>query len=340
MLAAAGMLPAHAVSYSGAADCRIAAVEPSPIGALRWDGACKDGYADGKGKLQWTADGGKYAIEGSLVRGEISGEAKLTSREGIYTGMLKNGIPHGQGYFEYANHGGWYEGVLANGKPEGAGIYLAADRSKYTGYWKDGKRHGLGQQVFSLGGSYQGQWQNDVFHGHGTIVYAGNARRHEGEFADGRPAGLAAPDVDTGVYALKDMPRIGSHLASDRATGPVPPLATWAQLTEPQKNRIRAPYLALAHGDDPPYPLHGRRELSQIIQRLTEKHEGVLGRAAVLVTIGADGKAKNGSVYASTNPTLGTLILQAMMVQKYKPASCQGVPCEMGYALDLDYTVE
>jgi hypothetical protein len=342
MLAAAGMMPVHATSYIGAADCRFAEVQPSPAsaGAVRWAGACKDGYAEGKGSLQWTADGGKYSIEASLVRGEISGEAKLTSREGIYTGMLKNGLPHGQGYFEYANQGGWYEGALANGKPEGPGIYLAPDRSKYTGHWKDGERHGLGEQSFSLGGSYQGQWQNDVFHGRGTIVYAGSARRYEGEFVDGRPAGVPAPEVDTKEYVLKDAPRIGSHLASDRATSPVPPLATWAQLTEPQKNRVRAPYLALERGDDPPYPLHGRRELFQLIQRLTEKHEGIVGTASVLVTIGADGKAKNGSVYAGTNPALGKLMLQTMMVQKYKPASCQGVPCEMGYAVDLDYTLE
>lgn len=342
MLAAAGMMPARAASYTGAADCRFAEVQPSPASAdaVRWEGACKDGYAEGKGSLKWTADGGKYTIEASLVRGEISGEAKLTSREGIYTGMLKNGLPHGQGYVEYANGGGWYEGALANGKPEGAGIYLAPDRSKYTGHWKDGKRHGFGEQSFSLGGSYQGQWQNDVFHGRGKIVYAGSARRYEGEFVDGRPAGVPAPEVDTKEYKLKDIPRIGSHLASDRATSPVPPTATWAQLTEPQKNRIRAPYLALERGDDPPYPLYGRRELFQLIQRLTEKYEGVLGSASVMVTIGADGRAKNGSVYAGDNPALGKLILQTMMVQKYKPASCQGTPCEMGYALDLDYTLE
>lgn len=342
MLAAAGMMPAHAASYGGAADCRFAAVEPAPASAdaVRWNGSCKDGYAEGKGSLQWTADGGKYTIEASLVRGEISGEAKLTSRQGTYTGMLKNGLPHGQGYFEYANQGGWYEGMLANGRPEGPGIYLAADRSKYTGHWKGGDRHGFGEQSFALGGSYRGQWQNDVFHGRGTIVYAGSARRYEGEFVDGRPAGVPAPEIDTKEYKLKDRPRIGSHLASDRATSEVPPEATWAQLTEPQKNRVRASYLALERGDEPPYPLYGRRELFQLIQRLTEKYDGVLGRAAVLVTIGADGKPKNGSVYAGTNPALGQLILQAMMVQKYKPASCQGVPCEMGYNVDLDYAIE
>lgn len=342
ILAAAGMMPAHAASYGGAADCRLAAVEPSPAsaGAVRWDGPCKDGYAEGKGRLQWTADGGKYAIEANLVRGEISGDAKLTSKEGVYTGMLKNGLPHGQGYFEYADHGGWYEGALANGKPDGPGIYLAADRSKYTGHWKNGKRHGIGEQSFALGGSYAGQWQDDVFHGRGKIVYAGSARRYEGEFVDGRPVGVPAPEVDTKEYVLKDRPRIGSHLASDRATSPVPPLATWAQLTEPQKNRVRAPYLALERGDDPPYPLYGRRELVQLIQRLTEKHEGIVGSASVLVTIGVDGKAKNGSVYAGTNPTLGKLMLQSMMVQKYKPASCQGAPCEMGYAVGYDYNVE
>lgn len=339
-LAVVFALPAGAASYLGAADCRIATPQPVPSGTLAWNGACKDGYAEGKGTLLWSADRNTYIIEGTLVRGEVSGEAKLKTRAGVYIGTLRQGIPHGQGYFEYANHGGWYEGAIVDGKYEGTGIFLAADRSRYTGYWKAGKRHGFGEETFGLGGSYKGQWENDVFHGRGTITYAGSGRQYEGEFREGRIAGLAPLEVDTKRYAMKEIPRVGSHLPEERGTSPFPPAAKWENLSEVQKNTLRAMYPALERGDDPPYPVYGTRELYQAVLRQTELHDGVFGTASVLLVVGADGKPKQANIVATTNPQLAKVVATTMMVQKYKPASCQGKPCEMAYSVDLDYEIK
>ncbi|MET0981625.1 MAG: hypothetical protein ABWY02_05960, partial [Telluria sp.] len=113
-------------AWLGTADCRIASLKPAPSGVVSWTGACVDGYASGKGVLAWNAPGlDKVTLEATLVRGEVSGEAKMTTRAGVYIGTLRQGIPHGQGYFEYANQGGWYEGAIVDGKYEGAGIYLS-----------------------------------------------------------------------------------------------------------------------------------------------------------------------------------------------------------------------
>jgi hypothetical protein len=62
-LAFAWAIPAGAADYLGAADCRIAALAPAPSGALAWNGACKDGYAEGKGTLQWTVGKQAHTIE-------------------------------------------------------------------------------------------------------------------------------------------------------------------------------------------------------------------------------------------------------------------------------------
>lgn len=336
----AGALPAGAATYLGAADCRIAAVAPAPSGQLAWNGACKDGYAEGKGTLQWSNGKEAYTIEGTLVRGEVGGEARLTSASGVYIGTLRQGIPHGQGYFEYANHGGWYEGAIVDGNYEGAGIFLAADRSRYTGYWKAGKRHGFGEETFGLGGSYKGQWENGVFHGRGTMTYAGSGRQYEGEFRQGRIAGLAPLEVDTQRYVMKDIARVGSHLPEERATSLFPPAVTWENLSEVQKNTLRAMYPALERGDDPPYPLYGTRELYQAVLRQTELHDGVFGKVSVLLVVGADGKPKQANIVATTNAQLAKVVATTMMVQKYKPASCQGKPCEMAYPVDLDYGIK
>ena len=339
LLAGATAIPAGAAPELGAAGCRIAALEPAPAGAVAWNGACKDGYAEGKGRLEWNAGKGTHTIEGTLVRGEVSGEAKLTTKAAVYIGTLRQGIPHGQGYFEYANQGGWYEGAIVDGKYEGAGIFLATDRSRYTGHWKAGKRHGFGEETFGLGGSYKGQWDNDVFHGRGTITYAGSGRTYEGEFQNGRIAGQAPVEVDNRRYALKERSFVGSHLPGESATSFLPPRAKWEQLSEQQKNTLRASYPALEHGDDPPYPLHGQWELSDTVIRLTEKLDGIHGTARVMVMVGADGKPKQATVYAASNPELARYVSTTMMVQKYKPASCRGKPCEMAYAVDLDYGI-
>ncbi|MET0983618.1 MAG: energy transducer TonB, partial [Telluria sp.] len=269
---------------------------------------------------------------------------------GVYIGTLRQGIPHGQGYFEYANQGGWYEGAIVDGKYEGAGIYLSANRSRYTGYWKAGKRHGFGEETFGLGGAYKGQWENDVAHGRGTITYAGSGhagsghagsgRKYEGEFRDGRIAGLAPLEVDTKRYVMKEAPRVGSHLPEERATSLFPPAAKWEELSEVQKNTLRTMYPALERGDDPPYPLYGTRELYQAVLRQTELHDGVFGTVNVLLMVGADGKPKQANIVATTNPQLAKVVATTMMVQKYKPASCQGKPCDMAYPVDLDYGIK
>src|SRR5437763_833523 len=53
--------------WYGAPDCRIAPVDKPPIDEVRWRGPCKDGYAEGRGVLEWRDDKHVgYALEGSL----------------------------------------------------------------------------------------------------------------------------------------------------------------------------------------------------------------------------------------------------------------------------------
>src|SRR5690606_10399718 len=119
----------------------------------------------------------KLRLEATLANGEVSGEGILTTKDYTYTGTLKNGVPHGSGYFEYAGNGGWYEGEVAEGKRHGKGIYIDFDRSRYAGVWAGGKRNGWGEASFATGGSYAGAWKDNRFDGHGSIVYAGAGHR-------------------------------------------------------------------------------------------------------------------------------------------------------------------
>lgn len=61
---------AEPAAFLGKPGCRIAPITPAPAGEVIWTGGCKDGYADGQGKLTWDVDGeGTRRLEAVLVRG-------------------------------------------------------------------------------------------------------------------------------------------------------------------------------------------------------------------------------------------------------------------------------
>lgn len=70
-------------------------------------------------------------------------------RIGIYTGVLKNGLPEGNGSFQSKNDEGieWiYTGEWKDGKLEGQGECKWEDGTEYIGDYKAGLPHGVGKQ--------------------------------------------------------------------------------------------------------------------------------------------------------------------------------------------------
>jgi hypothetical protein len=123
--------------------CKIANPDPKPGETVTWSGACKDGYAEGEGDMQWYLEGkpaGHYV--GSLAHGALSGNGKLT-------------LPDGTSY-----EGGWL-----NGKQEGKGTLKAADGGTYQGEWKNGEPHGRGVMRSGSGESVSGMWKEGIYIG-------------------------------------------------------------------------------------------------------------------------------------------------------------------------------
>lgn len=267
------------------------------------------------------------------------GETVLKTPAYTYTGTLKSGLPHGEGYFEYTNSRGWYEGEVANGVPHGKGIWLQVDRSRYAGQWLDGKRNGWGEATFSTGGSYTGGWKDNKFDGHGKIVYAGSGRTYEGLFKDGRVAGLPEPELDKGRYAIKAGVAGSRAARQDRVTGYVPLDSGWNALTQAQKNKVLTNYPALEAGDEPPFPVKGERALFDAVARINEAVGVVEGDLGVHVLIGKDGKPVTVTTYGAPDPALVRAISNLMLLQEYKPAVCRGAPCDMVYGLKFAFTV-
>jgi hypothetical protein len=326
---------AEQAAWFGEPDCRIANVGSRPQGnAVKWSGRCEDGYAEGEGTLTWKVSGQVVKVDAILARGEISGDAQMSTGGATYIGTFLHGVPHGHGFIEYAGGKGKYEGDLVQGKRDGYGKLVEQDLSSYEGQWKNNLRHGTGKQLFALGGSYEGEWKNDKFDGHGTIVHAGSGRRYEGEFKDGQvveAAPRAAPEV--GHYSLK-YPR--SDKEQIVAFGPLD--ATWQQLTPGQQNLVKNWYKALEDGDEPPYPLDGTGRLYATVG--TFRNAGFSkwnGDLLVHILVGKDGKPKSVKAFNSPHPEFTRVISMALMGQQFKPAVCHGEPCEMMYPISFSF---
>jgi hypothetical protein len=312
-------------------NCRIAGLVPPPAQPVVWKGGCRDGYADGKGVLEWKpADKPALVVEGVMAKGQFAGEATLRDSTGLtYIGTLLDGQPHGNGYFKYPD-GARYEGGVANGQPEGAGVKLTLMGNRYEGTWKLGKRDGFGRETFALGGSYEGEWKHDKFEGAGTIVYAGTGRRYAGQFHDGRVDGLPPPPAATEKFYLKDdEPHTGSNIKDTLATTSYPPDAGWAALSPAAQALVKTMFPALEDGDEPPYPEQGIRPVYMLLREAARAYRLDSGTIVVLVTVEADGTASSAASIGELDEKVRRFASAATLAQRYKPARCHGQPCKM-----------
>ena len=128
----------------------------------------------------------------------------------VYDGEWRNGKPHGQGQYVYAD-GDVYEGEWLNGKRHGQGNHIGIAGQTYSGEWRcgraqgtgimrhadgetyegqiaDGMKQGKGKAMHPNGEIYDGEWLAGHAHGKGQKKYADGAS-YDGEFADGRAHG-------------------------------------------------------------------------------------------------------------------------------------------------------
>lgn len=332
-------------AFIGKSDCRFAPVEPGPAllsGGVRWSGACKDGFAEGQGVLEWSGAGdrGKRRLEVTLARGEIKGTGKLTYPGGSYLGSFRQGVPHGAGYFEYRN-GAQYEGGVADGRPEGNGTRISLDGSTYEGEWKAGRRHGRGKETFTLGGRYEGEWRDDLFNGQGTIVYAGSGRSWSGAFRDGDPADRTPSQPRKADNTDDEWPGADSSSSDDdEVLDHAIVDVGWEALPASWKEKVRQNYPALDDRDEPPYLLAGTgTRMSSDFVAYYNRYARVMpeGRIRVYVTVGPDGVPTMVKLYRTPHPDLGRFVSMALMMQRFKPALCAGKPCEMIYPFVFDF---
>jgi hypothetical protein len=319
----------------GSPECKVGKLLPPPAdGTVRWQGKCKEAYAEGAGVLEWkTADGTAMRLQGNFKHGEAVGEAKLHVGDRLtYMGSITSGMPDGEGYLKFAD-GLQYEGGIKMMRREGKGTQIYVEGAVYQGQFHDNRPNGTGRMSFALGGSIEGEFQDGRPVGPMKIVYAGSGRTGEWTPKEKESSGGAKER-----YQLRsDDPQIGSLLRHVDVTGPLPSNLGWDALTPAQREQFMSQYPGLEPGDEPPYPEHGPASIYKVVHAAASKYDGE-GLLRMNVLVGADGIAKQVIRIGVFDDDVVRYAAQAAMAQHYKPASCHGAPCEMLYPLRIRFT--
>lgn len=301
---------------SGPEDCRVVNTTKMDRVKPTWDGGCQDGFAEGRGILEWH-----------------DRNQKLISR---FEGDMKAGLRHGHGSLQL-NDGNRYEGGFLDGRYHGKGT-LVTMKGRYDGEFAYGARNGHGKMIYSMGGRYEGQWLGGCFHGAGTAVYV-SGREVSTEWIECERVDLAAPPPPPRAFfrTRQSTPAYGSRIYSDRdAEGTIPLRKTYAKMSVAEKRTINSWYPLIDDGDEPPYPLYG---LMPIYTRIGEgSHivgEESEGPLKLYVDVDAQGNPTAASVFATPNKQLADYALVEVLKHKFKPAVCAGKPCAMKFPVVL-----
>ena len=168
----------------------------SDKGVKFWGTCDKDGYAHGKGLLNWGKTPLKMGKKEQKYGDQVYIIDAMVQPPGnrSYFGDWEHGIPNGEGTIDYMGSLNFnYKGQIVNGKPHGIGetYFLSFDDVEPD------KKEQLNEKTIvtiknpiSAGHvKYKGEWVNGEKNGYG-VQYSNFCHRYIGPFRDGLPDGI------------------------------------------------------------------------------------------------------------------------------------------------------
>ena len=329
VLLCASSATAADIHYAGKPDCRI--VEPARVAgqAVYWSGACRDGYADGPGALQWSKDGKPTErYEGPLAKGLPEGAGIAQRADGsVHEGTYRNGELHGPAVVVFKNDNK-LEANFEHGKPVGNVKVTFAGGDRYEGGWSHGPE-GAGSMTFALGGAYRGPFHEGKPVGDGEILYPNGQvlkARFNGSFQlTQRPQ----PETPRLYNIKREDARIGSNIRPVVGSNfIVPPEKPYAELTPEQQALVKTRYKALQEDDAPPYPEKGMLQISRAMGKMIS-YGYTTGTLRANVSVNEKGVPQSVTLLESPDSEAGKLAGSILMLISYTPGRCAGQPCAM-----------
>jgi hypothetical protein len=273
---------------------------------------------------------------------QVVGEAEIKFPDGSrYQGQLQDGKLNGLGYMQMAG-GCQYEGYFRNNMRDGTGIFVTPVGNRFEGEWKENKPNGKGKLTNRLGGMVEGDWASGKVIGKVQLTYAGSGRREEvASYTDDGFDTCAEQESKRKSYTIKDPSyTVGSKIRRDIVTGlRAPAHKIYEELDADEKLSVKSAYGPMTASDEPPYPLKGLQAIYTLISQAQQRAQ-VEGDLFLIVQVGADGKGKTVTMIGSPSPEMTKFAAYVVMQAKYKPAVCDGKPCEMPFPFRMKFTMK
>lgn len=149
-----------------------------------------------------------------------------------------------------------------------------------------------------------------------------------------------ATDLPPAEFSIREpVARTGSNIRKDVVWySSIPLNRTYAQLTAKEKAVVHSMYERIEEGDEPPFPLEGLRPILMAIWQGSSRRQ-VSGTLTLAATVDSQGTVTEVVAYDDPDPVFTKFAASVLMMTKFKPAICKGVPCRMQYPFSFKLTV-
>ena len=139
-------------------------------------------------------------------------------------------------------------------------------------------------------------------------------------------------------YSIKqDEPSTGSTINREIVIGGTVPFdKRYSELTAEQQRILKSQYQRMGDADEPPFPVNGLRPIYLMLAN-GQRELRVNGPLSIFVEVDSEGRATKVSVLQSPNPEMTKLAASVLLLEKYKPAVCSGIPCTMEFPLRITF---
>jgi len=169
--------------------CKVQHRNRGPLQASTWSGACRDGFAEGRGLFQLHMGGVMtMSHDGEAKAGRFTGPGvRVLQMDTRYEGNFVDARLEGPGQITYAD-GTEVKGSFVANRLDGACTLAWANGDRYEGACKAGRPDGAGQVKYANGDAYEGAVSQGLASGPGRYAWA-NGNVYDGRFVIGQPAG-------------------------------------------------------------------------------------------------------------------------------------------------------
>lgn len=153
----------------------------------------------------------------------------------------------------------------------------------------------------------------------------------------GALAGCASTDRSPEYGIREDTPKIGSMIRRF-VTEPVsiPVNRPYDQFSAADKAAFNQYYESVDAGSEPPFPAEGMKAVLEPIAK-AQARLLVRGDLFLVAKISPTGEATEVKAIGSPSAAMTTFASQVLMLTKFKPAVCGGVPCSMEFPLYMHF---